>query len=208
MAIRYRDSYAKMGVEARQKLVERVAQLGKEAIVYALKKGFRSKPRHVGTMSYRNWLTKQGKNPNLAWDDITYNLLDSIGSAVYVDGVLQENTIKFANDTPLGGRTRDAIDPRSGRQALMDYFRQIHPNRGKGDITLICVAAMYYTKFLEAGTHAGGYKIKVISSAADYVRRNWEKAVDGIYKQLKIKKPASKVIRGDIKPLKDSGYYG
>ena len=80
MAIRYRDSYAKMGVEARKKLVDRVAQLGKEAIVYALKKGFRSKPRHVGTMSYKNWLTKQGKNPNLAWDDITYNLLDSIGS--------------------------------------------------------------------------------------------------------------------------------
>ena len=203
-----RSSYAKMGVEARKKLVERVAQLGKEAIDYAFQQGFRSKPRYIGNISYRNWLIKKGKNPKLAWDDITYNLRDSIGSAVYVDGVLQENTIKFANDTPLGGRTRDAIDPRSGRQALMDYFRQIHPNRGKGDITLICVAAMYYVKFLEAGTHAGRYKIKVISSAADYVKRNWEKAVDGIYKQLKIKKPASKVIKGDIKPLKDSGYYG
>ncbi len=203
-----RSSYAKMGKQAKEELVNRVAQLGKDAIDYAFKQGFRSTPRHIGNIAYHNWLIRKGKDPNKAWDDISYNLRDSIGSAVYVNGELREDTIEFANETPKGGRTRDAIDPRSGREALMDYFRKIHPNRGKNDITLICVAAMYYVKFLEKGTHRGHYKIKVISSAADYVKRNWQKAVDGIYKKLKIKKPSSRVIKGDIQPLKDSGYYG
>ena len=208
MAIRYRSSFAKMGVEARQLLVERLAQLGKDAIDFAFKQGFRSRPRNVGNIAYHKWLVSKGKDPNNAWDDITGNLRDSFGSAVYVNGELQRNTIRFANDTPTGERTRDAIDPRPGREVLLDYFNKIHPNRGKNDVTLVCVAAMYYTKFLEAGTHRGHYKIRVISSASDYVRRNWERAVSGIYQQLRIKKPSTKVIKGDIKPLKDSGYYG
>lgn len=208
MAIRYRSSFAKMGVDAQKLLVDKLAQLGKDAIEFAFQQGFRSKPRNYGNIAYHNWLVKQGKDPNSAWDDITGNLRDSFGSAVYVNGELQRNTIRFANDNPMGGRTHDAIDPRPGREVLLDYFNKIHPNRGKNDITLVCVAAMYYTKFLEAGTHGGHYKIRVISSASDYVRRNWERAVSGIYQQLRIKKPATKVIKGDIQPLKDSGYYG
>ena len=208
MAIRYRSSFAKMGVEAQKLLVDKLAQLGKDAIDFAFKQGFRSKPRRIEDEKYRKWLVKQGKDPNSAWDDITGNLRDSFGSAVYVNGELQRNTIKFANDNPIGGRTHDAIDPRPGREVLLDYFNKIHPNRGKNDVTLVCVAAMYYTKFLEAGTHRGHYKIRVISSASDYVRRNWERAVSGIYQQLRIRKPSTKVIKGDIQPLKDSGYYG
>lgn len=207
-AIRYRSGFAKMGKAARKLLVARVAQLGEDAIKWAFERGYQKTPRHIGNISYYRWLGRKRKSQSKAWDDITYNLRDSIGSAVYINGELQDNTMKFVNDNPKGGRTRDAIDPRSGRQVLKDYFRQLHPNKGKNEITLVCVAAMYYTKFLESGTHGGHYKIKVISSAADYVRKNWEKAVDGIYKDLKIKKPASRVIKGDIKPLKDSGYYG
>lgn len=207
MAIRYRSSFAKMGVEARQLLVERLAQLGQDAINFAFEQGFKKHSRRITNERYRKWLEKKGKDPNSAWDDITGNLRDSFGSAVYVNGELQRNTIKFANDNPIGERTRDAIDPRPGREVLLDYFNKIHPNRGKNDVTLICVAAMYYANLLEKGWHGGGYKIKVISSAADYVRRNWQKAVDGIYSSLKIKKPASRVIRGDIQPLKDSGFY-
>lgn len=208
MAIRYRSSFAKMGIEARQLLVDRLAQLGKDAIDFAFKQGFRSKPRNYGNIAYHKWLVSKGKDPNSSWDDITGNLRDSFGSAVYVNGELQRNTIRFANDNPTGERTRDAIDPRPGREVLLDYFNKIHPNRGKNDVTLVCVAAMYYTKFLEAGTHRGHYKIRVISSASDYVRRNWERVVSGIYQQLRIKKPSTKVIKGAIQPLKDSGYYG
>ena len=198
MAIRYRSSFAKMGVEAQKLLVDKLAQLGKDAIDFAFKQGFRSKPRNYGNIAYHKWLVSKGKDPNNAWDDITGNLRDSFGSAVYVNGELQRNTIRFANDTPTRERTRDAIDPRPGREVLLDYFNKIHPNRGKNDVTLVCVAAMYYTKFLEAGTHRGHYKIRVISAASDYVRRNWERAVSGIYQQLRIKKPSTKVIKGDI----------
>lgn len=208
MAIRYRSSFAKMGVEARKELIRRVAQLGKDAIDYAFEQGFKRYSRRITNERYRKWLEKKGKDPNSAWDDITGNLRDSFGSAVYVNGELQRNTMKFANDNPKGGHTRDAIDPRSGREALMDYFNSIHPGRGKNEIVLICVSAMYYTKFLEAGTHGGHYKIKVISSASEYVRRHWESVVNGIYQSLKIKKPSTKVVKGDIRPLKDYGYYG
>lgn len=205
---RYRGSYSRMGREAKALLVSRVAQLGEDAIKYAFDKGFRSHPRKEKLSDgYIAWLKSHGKSVSSAWDDITYNLRDSFGSAVYINGELQENTIRFANDTPKGRRTTDGIDPRSGREALMDYFHKIHPHRGKNEITLICVAAMYYTKFLQEGTHAGGYKIKVISTANDYIKRNWSSYVDGIYKVLKIKKPATRVIKGDIQPLKDSGFY-
>lgn len=206
--IRYRSSFAKMGVEAREELVRRVAQLGKDAIDYAFEQGFRKYSRRITDERYRRWLERKGKSTTSSWDDISGNLRDSFGSAVYVNGELRTDTIKFANENPIGGRTRDAIDPRSGREALMDYFRSIHPGRGKNDIVLICVSAMYYTKFLEAGTHGGHYKIKVVSTAAEYVRKHWEAVVSGIYKSLRIKKPATKVIKGDIRPLKDSGYYG
>lgn len=207
MAVRYRSSFANMGVEARKELVKRVANLGKDAIDYAFQQGFRRHSRQINSEKYKKWLASKGKDPNNAWDDITGNLRDSFGSAVYINGELQRDTIRFANENPVGGRTRDAIDSRSGREALIDYFNKIHPGRGKNNIMLICVAAMYYANLLEKGWHGGGYKIKVISSAADYVRRNWQRAVDGIYSSLKIKKPASRVIRGDIQPLKDSGFY-
>lgn len=203
-----RSSFAKMGVRAREELVKRVSQLGKDAIDYAFQRGFRKYGRRIDDKKYRKWLISKGKDPNKAWDDITGNLRDSFGCAVYVNGELRRDTINFANDNPIGERTRDAIDPRSGREALIDYFNKIHPGRGKNDIILVCVAAMYYTKFLEEGTHGGNYKIKVISSASEYVRRNWEKAVSGIYAKLRIKKPKSRVIKGDIQPLRDYGYYG
>ena len=47
MAIRYRSSFAKMGVEARQLLVERLAQLGKDAIDFAFKQGFKKYSRRI-----------------------------------------------------------------------------------------------------------------------------------------------------------------
>ena len=56
MAVRYRSSFAKMGIEARKLLVERLAQLGQDAIDFAFKQGFRSKPRNYGNISYHKWL--------------------------------------------------------------------------------------------------------------------------------------------------------
>lgn len=203
MAVRYRSSFAKVGEDAKRILVDKVAQLGQDAIKYAFEKGFRSRSRNYSSKAYHNWLVKKGKDPNRAWDDITGNLRDSFGSAVYINGELQPHTIRYANETPIGRDTTNGVDGRSGREALNDYLRSIHPNQGKNEITLVCVAAMYYTRFLERGTHAGHYKIRVVSAATDYIKRNWERAVDGVYKELKIKKPASRVIRGNIQPLRD-----
>lgn len=205
---RYRSSFAKMGKDAQEELVKRLTQLGEDAIKYALEKGYRSATRNYASLRYRDWLISKGKSHLKAWDDISGNLRAGIGSAVYVDGNLRTDTIRYADEGARGQHTRDGIEPRSGRQVLEDYFKSIHPKKGKNEAVLVCASAMYYTRFLEAGTHAGRHKIKVISPAATYIKKNWEQYTDGIYATLGIKKPASKVIKGDIRTLKDYGYYG
>lgn len=204
---RYRSSFAKMGEAAQKELIKRLTKLGEDAIKYALEKGYRSATRNYTSLRYRDWLISKGKSHIKSWDDISGNLRAGIGSAVYVNGVLQKETIKFADDSAMGKPTGNGIDDRSGRQALDDYFNRIHPKKGKNDVVLVCASAMYYTRFLEQGTHAGHYKIRVISPATTYIKQNWERYTDGIYTTLGIKKPTTKVIRGDIFPLKDSGFY-
>lgn len=204
MATRYRSSFAQMGVEAKEKLILALKQLGQDAIDYAYQSGFMSKvnpPKKDGTQS-------------IVWKHETGNLHDSIGSAVYVDGVLREDTICYVGGgqgSSFGKSTTDSIDGRSGRQVLLEYLRRIHPQKGKNNVALVCVAAMYYTKFLEAGTYADGsskWKIRVISGATDFIKKNQDRYTSTVYKNLGIKFPSSKVIRGDIQPLKDYGYYG
>lgn len=205
---RYRSSFAKMGEEAKERLIQELKKLGQDAIDYAYKTGFMSKlnpPKKDGTQS-------------IVWKHITGNLHDSIGSAVYVDGVLREDTICYVgggNGSTFGKRTTDGIDSRDGRTVLLEYLRKIHPQRGKNNVVLVCVAAMYYTKFLEKGSYAwntesggGKWKIRVISGATDYIKSNKERYLSNVYKSLGIKFPSSKIIKGDIQPLKDSGFYG
>lgn len=209
MATRYRSSFTQMGVEAKERLILALKQLGQDAIDYAYKSGL---------MSKLNPKKKDGTQ-SIVWKHETGNLHDSIGSAVYVDGVLREDTICYVgggNGSTFGKITTDSIDGRSGRQVLLEYLRRIHPQKGKNNVVLVCVAAMYYTKFLESGAYAwntesgGGskWKIRVISGATDFIKANQEKYTSSVYKSLGIKFPSSRVIRGDIQPLKDAGYYG
>ena len=206
---RYRTSFAAMGREARENLVLALKDLGQDAINHAYKTGF---------MSKLNPPKKNGEQ-SVVWKHETGNLHDSIGSAVYVNGELREDTICYvggAANYSFGKKSSDGIDSRDGRTVLLDYLRSIHPQRGKEEITLVCVAAMYYTKFLESGAYAwnvegGGskskWKIRVISGALDYVKANKEEYTSRVYKNLGIKFPKTKVVRGDIRPLKLTSYY-
>lgn len=211
----YRSSFAKMGKEAKERLVQELKKLGQDAIDYAYKSGFMSKlnPRRKGDLQ------------SVVWKHETGNLHDSIGSAVYVDGILREDTICYVgggNGSSFGKTTSDGIDSRSGRTVLLEYLKKIHPQKGKNNVVLVCVAAMYYTKFLESGTYANyrdaegrlvqrassKWKIRVISGATDYIKANKEKYLSNVYKSLGIKFPSQKIIKGDIQPLKDAGFYG
>lgn len=212
---RYRSQFSKMGEQAKEELIMALKNLGQDAIDYAYKNGFMSKlnPR------------KKDDTQSIVWKHETGNLHDSIGSAVYVNGELREDTICYVGGgqgATFGKTTTDSIDSRSGRTVLLEYLRKIHPNKGKNTVTLVCVAAMYYTKFLESGTYANytdkdgnkvkrassKWKIRVISGATDYIKQNQDRYTSRVYKKLGIRFPNSKVIRGDVQPLKDYGYYG
>ena len=133
-------------------MVQKAAKIGEEACKYAYEhKGYYLNPQ-------------SGYIP-------TYNIGDSIGSAVYVDGVLREDTIRYAVNPPVAkdlyldkgwGGSMSYI---SGRQALERYWKnnQTLPRSRKNVIEIVCVAATFYSGILE---HS---KIQVISAAADYL---------------------------------------
>lgn len=145
-----RDALQKARVTEERATVQKLAKLGYDAIMYAY--------NHRG------------------FEHITRNLHDSYGSAVYVSGTLIESSIRY-----VGGelsRKDDPLTKKSGRETLNDFFKRSHYGRAKGEMVLVCVAAMHYTKYLEEGRHRGGYKIQVISAARDYVDQNFNKYLD------------------------------
>jgi hypothetical protein len=89
----------------------------------------------------------------------TFNLHDSYGSAVYVDGVLQPDTKKYVNRSRSNRRNTHGhadSDNRyaktgglSGRQALDDFFRTVEVSK-KNKITLVVAAAMWYGEIVES----------------------------------------------------------
>ena len=193
-----------MSKEAQQRMIDAIADLGEEAAKYAFEQGFRKTPRGEISDSYRQWLVSHEKNPDNAWDDVTGNLRDSIGSAVFVNGKLDENTIRYADDTERSKRE----DPRygRGREALLNYFRRIQPESSRNEVYLVVAAAMPYANALERGTHYGGYEIRVISGARDYIDDHWHEIESKVYAKMGLRKPASRIKRGDVKLYNDAGY--
>lgn len=100
----------------------------------------------------------------------TYNIIDAIGSAVYVDGVLRPETKRYAVDSEMAkalykdkgwGGTGEYI---SGRQALERYWENNKTlSSRKNVVEIVCVAATFYSGILESRG------VQVISAAADYL---------------------------------------
>lgn len=182
--------FAKMGQQAKAELVKRLTKLGEDAMRYAFERGYSSVQRSPTS-------AKAKKGDMQAWTDVKGNLRDSFASAVYVDGILQSETIKFFNEAPTS---------KHGRRVAEDYLKKIHPNMGKNMVTVVVVAAMQYTQYLESGRHRGGYKIRVVSSAKDFIDRNYWAYVYDVYKRFEIAKPQVKVVRGDIYDTSHADY--
>lgn len=148
-----KDAYTK----AMGEYVADLAVLGYEAIMYAYQqRGFQHKTR---------------------------NLHDSYASAVYVNGKLEESSIRFVG--PEFSHKGDRQTGKSGRETVMEYLKSPGVGVG-GDVTLLCVAAMEYAKYLEDGTHKGGYHIQVISAAYDYLEREWHRIEKNKPKEFKV----------------------
>lgn len=185
MARVYRE-WEKMGKAIHAELIKRATILGEKAMNYAFEKGYAS---HIRV----NATGKNLKGDTLAWTDVTGNLRDSFASAVYIDGVLQKETVRYLTPTPTATK-----GGRRGRQAADDYLNKIHPYKGKNTIAIIVVAAMQYTAYLEQGRHMGGYKIRVVSGAKDYINKHYQEMIEGVYKRWNIKKPLYRVVKGDV----------
>lgn len=141
--------------------VAQLTVLGYEAIMYAYSEGHSPTPRRYQKP------VRDGK-----WRHRSGDLHDSFASAVYVNGVLLEDTIRY-----VGPEMSDSL---WGRAEVKAYLKNPDVDVS-GDVTLLCVAAAYYAEFLEEGRHQGGYKIRVISGASDYIAANWHRVRSDLF---------------------------
>lgn len=101
------------------------------------------------------------------WRNRTFNLHDSYGSAVYVNGQLLKSTIRYVGgelaEKEWSGKHKGRTIMMNGREEINNFFTQYTPKTN--GVELIIVAAMFYANILEAG--GGGIKRKyhVISQA-------------------------------------------
>lgn len=141
----------------------------------------------LSTLGYKAMMNAYAKR---GFQHRTRNLHDSYGSAVYVDGVLVEKSIRY-----VGGILSRKVDPKTkktGRETLEDYFRSHRFGTTNHEIVVIVVAAMYYAGILES---QGRY---VITPARDYIDANWESAMASVLSKYGIKeKPKARVVKGD-----------
>lgn len=124
------------------------------------------------------------------WNNRTYNLHDSYGSAVYLKGRLVKSSVRYVgNELAKTGlsvgwkwnKPRSMPDYRGerrlpgdevqmrGREEVMDFFSNYTP-QSKG-IELVIVAAMFYAGVLERGGGNLKKKYRVISGATTTMNR-------------------------------------
>ena len=92
----------------------------------------------------------------------TYNLHDSYGSAVYYNGVLQEDSIYYITPSAEKSKRWRGRWIR-GHDELIDFLHEY--NARKKGLDLVIVAAMPYASYLEDGAGKLKRKYRVISGA-------------------------------------------
>jgi hypothetical protein len=113
------------------------------------------------------------------YKDRTYNLNTSYGSAVYVNGVLIEDSITTVNS---GGYTKpDKRAPsgyETGDQALKTFFKTAFVVRKRDTYTILVAAAMWYASMVEKK----GFKVIELDDAKKYIALNFDNVVGPILK--------------------------
>lgn len=130
--------------EAIAKMVANLTELGQEACLHAIsKKGY---------------------------DNQKYNLRDSIGSAVYVDGKIVPSSKRYAfrksSKAPYIDRGKGGTGgEETGRSALDAYWEDNKKLKNyKNTVELVVIAGTFYAGILESSD------IQVISAATDYLQ--------------------------------------
>lgn len=119
---------------------------------------------------------------NKGYKNQLYNLRDSIGSAVYVNGHIQPATKRYAHRKSSKGTYTDrgengTYDEITGREALDRYWDEnpTIPN-ARNAVELVVIAATYYSGILE------DRGIQVISDVVDFLEDEMD-----VYKSYKPK---------------------
>lgn len=129
--------------EVSAQIVRDLTQLGKDAAQHAIEKG--------------------------EYNNVLYNLHDSIGSAVYFNGGLIPSSIRFADRKNSKGEAREGY---TGREAINKWFQTNRTIGVKNTFHLVLVAAMPYAEYLEKGSYSEhGREIQVISAGTDYIQQ-------------------------------------
>lgn len=118
-----------------------------------------------------------------SYENRTFNLHDSYGSAVYVNGVLIEESIKFVNAGQ--SRKKDLKAPagyENGRRALDTYFKTVFLVRKMDSYTILVAAAMWYASMLEKK----GFTVIPYEAAKKHIVRNFDSVVSPILKKHKL----------------------
>lgn len=147
-----------------------------DKVQVALIKAFKELGRQAALEAYRDARFGGGKK----YKNRTFNLNESYGSAVYVNGELIEESICHINP---GGMTKP--DPRApagyetGEKALNTYFKTAFVVRKRDTYTILIAAAMWYASMVENK----GYEVIELEEARRYIAKNFDSVVGPILKR-------------------------
>lgn len=107
----------------------------------------------VEALTTVGWQVAMAAYRRKTYTNRTFNLHDSYGSAVYVDGNLVPDSIKYVNRARSKRADRHGhsiTGAKTGREALNRFFNQAWVVRNKDRVTLVVAAAMWYGDIVES----------------------------------------------------------
>ena len=109
----------------------------------------------------------------------THNLHDSYASAVYVNGVLVDDSIKFVQRSKSSKNdyrgSRWGYAP-NGRTAARYFFENLDVSNREDYITIVIAAAMWYAEIVEYN----GFVVLDMNEARQYIANNIDRAIKPI----------------------------
>lgn len=133
---------------------------------------------------------------NHSYKHRTHALHDSYGSAVYLNGILQPETIRYINrsrqtkkDTRSwrGSKNPETTNPWDfgyfGRDSLKHYFEDNSKIRKKKGISIVVVAAQWYASIVESK----GYKVLDPRTVASSLTYNFDSIVGPVLDKYGLK---------------------
>ncbi len=162
----------------------RIGGIIKDAVMRDLTQAFTTLGYKAARDAYRS---KTYKNR-------TFNLHDSYGSAVYVNGKLVEDSIRYVNRSRSTRPDRHGRNQggRTGRQALKNFFKTAWVVRKRDNFTILVAAAMWYAKIVEDK----GYVVLNHSEIKQSILSNFDSVVRPVLKKHNIESLMPALRRG------------